>query len=126
MIETPKPMNGTWTLTAPDGRTWQADSPLRCVGAEQRERVPEDLALARVLAAASEPMTNPWQPMKTAPKDGTAVLVLLVGSDVPHAARWLRVNGAPGWHRVWDGWRVPAQDGPRYWMHCPDDPDVGV
>ena len=48
-------MVGTWTLTAPDGQIWQADSPLRCVSVEQRERVPADVALGRVLAMASEP-----------------------------------------------------------------------
>lgn len=54
-METPKPMAGTWTLTAPDGRQWQAGSPLRTVSLEQRERVPADVALGRVLAMASEP-----------------------------------------------------------------------
>lgn len=54
-METPKPQQGTWTLTAPDGRQWQADSPLRTVSLEQRERVPADVALGRVLAMASEP-----------------------------------------------------------------------
>ena len=54
-METPKPMPGTWTLTAPDGRTWQADSPLRCVSVEQRERVPANVAMARVVAMANEP-----------------------------------------------------------------------
>jgi hypothetical protein len=52
---TPKPMQGTWTLTAPDGRTWQADSPLLALRAEQRERVPADVALARVMAMVNEP-----------------------------------------------------------------------
>jgi hypothetical protein len=51
-METPKPQAGTWTLTAPDGRTWQAESPLHCCGAEQRERVPADVAMARILEAA--------------------------------------------------------------------------
>lgn len=50
-METPKPMAGTWTLTAPDGRTWQADSPLRVVALEQRERVPADVAVARIFDA---------------------------------------------------------------------------
>ena len=54
-METPKPMQGTWTLTAPDGRTWQAESPLRCAGLEQRERVPPEVGMARVLAMADEP-----------------------------------------------------------------------
>ena len=52
---TPKPQEGLWTLTAPDGRTYQADSPLRCCGLEQRERVPADVAMARIFRAASEP-----------------------------------------------------------------------
>jgi hypothetical protein len=52
---TPKPMQGTWTLTAPDGRTWQADSPLLALRAEQRERVPADVALARIMAMVNEP-----------------------------------------------------------------------
>jgi len=52
---TPKPQDGMWILTAPDGRTYQADSPQRCCGLEQRERVPADVAMARILRASSEP-----------------------------------------------------------------------
>lgn len=52
---TPKAQAGTWTLTAPDGRTWQADTPLRCAAAEQRERVPPDVALARIVRGLDEP-----------------------------------------------------------------------
>jgi len=75
---------------------------------------------------------SPWQPMKTAPKDGTAVLVLLDASDIPHAARWLsgpddrratEETTRAGWHLTWDGSPIEEHDGPRYWMHCPDDPD---
>ena len=54
-METPKPQFGTWTLTAPDGRTWKADSPLRCVSIEMRERVPAHVAMARIWAAIDEP-----------------------------------------------------------------------
>lgn len=50
-METPKPMLGAWTLKAPDGRTWQADTPLRCCADEQRARVPADVALARIMEA---------------------------------------------------------------------------
>ena len=53
-IETPKPQAGTWTLTAPDGRTWQADSPLRCVSAEMLERVPASVQMARIWAAVKD------------------------------------------------------------------------
>lgn len=80
------------------------------------------------LQAAKDAIACPWQPMRTAPKDGAAVLVLLDGSDIPKAVRWLdaddesAVDGA-GWYMTWDGYRLTDHDAPRYWMHCPDDPD---
>ena len=40
------------------------------------------------LQAKVDAITSPWQPMKTAPKDGWGVLVLLEGSDMPIGARW--------------------------------------
>jgi hypothetical protein len=46
---TPPAQAGTWTLTAPDGRTWQAESPLKACSLEQRERVPASVALARIV-----------------------------------------------------------------------------
>lgn len=50
-METPKPQAGTWTLTAPDGRTWEASSPLHCASREQAERIPAKVALDRIFAA---------------------------------------------------------------------------
>lgn len=52
---TPKSQQGTWTLTAPDGRQWQADSPLKACAAEQRERVPADVGLARIMREVNSP-----------------------------------------------------------------------
>jgi len=43
-----------WTLTAPDGRQWHGDSGLRCAAAEQRERIPADVALKRIFEGADE------------------------------------------------------------------------
>lgn len=48
---TPKPMAGEWTLTAPDGRTWKAASPIHCVQAESKDRIPPEIALARIRAS---------------------------------------------------------------------------
>jgi hypothetical protein len=45
---------GTWTLTAPDGRQWQADSPLRVVRDEQAARVPASVRMARINAMVDE------------------------------------------------------------------------
>ena len=85
------------------------------------------------LQAKVDAITSPWRPMRTAPKDGVAVLVLVEGSDIPRAARWLRgpsdphateMTAGPGWHLTWDGTPIPEHDGPRYWRHCPDDPEA--
>ena len=45
---TPRPMKGTWVLTAPDGRTWTGESPIACTQAEVISRVPPEVALARI------------------------------------------------------------------------------
>ena len=82
------------------------------------------------LQAAKDAIARPWQPMKTAPKDGTTVLVLLEGSDVPKAVEWCEADhflasDVVGWYMTWDGHKIQPHEGPRYWMHCPDDPDDG-
>jgi hypothetical protein len=84
------------------------------------------------LQAAKDAIACPWQPMKTAPKDGSVVLVLLEGTDYGHPAYWLsgkdspRVIGddtAPGWRMAWDASPIADHDGPRYWMESPYDPE---
>lgn len=55
---TPPPLPGVWTLTAPDGRQWQAEPPLRCAAAEQRDRIPPAVAMDRVFAALEEEGAN--------------------------------------------------------------------
>ena len=67
--------------------------------------------------------------MNTAPKDGTAILVLMEGSDVPQAVRWTKARAGRGyqvggWRMTWDDTQLSEADGPRYWMPCPDDPDA--
>lgn len=51
---TAAPMEGTWRLVAPDGREWEAPSPLHCVRLEMLKRVPPSVQMARVLAAVEE------------------------------------------------------------------------
>lgn len=60
--ETPKAQEGTWTLTAPDGRTWQGDSPLRCVAIEMRERVSHRVQLGRIARGLLDPPPEPEGP----------------------------------------------------------------
>ncbi len=56
-----------------------------------------------------------WQPIETAPKDGTAILALINGSDIPQSVRYR--NG--GWKVCWDDYRVARIDGPSHWMSLP-------
>lgn len=42
---------GTWTLTSPSGKTWQAATPLRCLQAEGNERIPAAVQLRRIKEA---------------------------------------------------------------------------
>lgn len=70
--------------------------------------------------ALSEPL---WRPMTSAPKDGTAILALLAGSDIPYPVRWqdkeLPEGSPPGWFVTWDNYRLSESDGPLCWMRCP-------
>lgn len=52
---TPKPEAGQWTLTAPSGRVFVADSPIRCVQAESNSRIPAHVALGRIARSLNEP-----------------------------------------------------------------------
>jgi hypothetical protein len=54
-MDTPKPMQGPWTLKRPDGKCYVADSPIACVRAEQAERVPASVAVQRIMAELTYP-----------------------------------------------------------------------
>lgn len=119
--------NSMIRLVHSDGHNRHAGRLIQHLGAVFNARFDAALAAHQPRAPLS-----PWQPMKTAPKDGTTVLVLLDASDIPHSARWLsgpddrratEETTRAGWHLTWDGSPIAEHDGPRYWMHCPDDPD---
>lgn len=59
MSDTPKPLQGIWKLTSPDGRVWAGESPLRCVSMEQADRIPATVRLQRIMEAADEPAASP-------------------------------------------------------------------
>lgn len=66
-------------------------------------------------------MSTMWKPIGTAPKDGTAILALLHGSDIPYPIRW---NVAlERWMMTWDHHLLAAADGPRCWTAIPDGPN---
>jgi len=74
----------------------------------------EQAALAAITAALRA--APEWQPMESAPRDGTVVLVAIGGSDIPQPCRF---REQVGWVIAWDDWRIPAHDGPRGWMPLP-------
>ncbi len=74
--------------------------------------------------SSTTPPPAPWQPMRSAPKDGTAILALLQDSDIAHAIRWSGNCHDECWVIVWDGHQLTESDGPRYWMTIPDDHDA--
>ena len=45
---------GTWTLTAPDGRQWTGDSPIKCASKERNERIPAEVQLSRIAEAIED------------------------------------------------------------------------
>lgn len=54
-METPKPMSGAWILKRPDGKCYAAESPIACLRFEQRDRVPAQLAVQRIMAELTYP-----------------------------------------------------------------------
>ena len=64
-----------------------------------------------------------WQPIDTAPKDGTEILVYasFAGTRKPVIATWLRSYGAWLLHNV--GMAITLT--PTHWMMLPEPPEEG-
>lgn len=109
---------GTWELRAPDGTSWHESSPMKCLRAEQRDRIPASVAMARIFAAVDEetaptaqPQAEPgWLPIKDAPKDGTEIFVWWAHPtrDSPGVAisHWLDNSKT---NTPWAGWAFPSK-----------------
>lgn len=75
-----------------------------------------------------------WQPIETAPKDGTHILVWTDASDTAYVVCWADAalgirkyltaeSGAErGWHLAWDGELFDREHEPTHWMPLPDAP----
>lgn len=62
------PQAGVWTLTAPDGRKWEADTPIRVVAKEQNERIPAHVRLERIMSAVDAQPAEVQEPVAWANK----------------------------------------------------------
>ena len=79
-------------------------------------------------------MTNQtWQPIETAPKDGTPVLIWMKYGSQAVTAEW---RGGR-WRAVWDGWSVIESESdfgtecrevevPTHWMQLPAPPVMRI
>lgn len=77
-------------------------------------------ALQAAFNAGCDAMVK-WQPLKTAPKDGTPIL-LLCGSGVPYVGLWLDGSKITehGWY-CFEKQPYRRLSGATYWMHLPDN-----
>jgi hypothetical protein len=95
------------------------DMPVQAECARQAARHMEELQ------AKVDAITSPWQPIKTAPKDGTAILVLLPSlyDDGLPALLWADDGVQIGW---WDGedWVNLKSEllDPTHWQPLPPPP----
>lgn len=60
-----------------------------------------------------------WQPIDSAPKDGSAILSI-VGDKIPVVCWWCKGDYYSGWWRGDAGYRIY----PTHWMPLPDPPAV--
>ncbi len=60
-----------------------------------------------------------WQPIETAPKDGSNLLVVSANG---RAMRIARFNGMYGWQVTPGQWSIT----PTHWMQLPEPPDVQI
>lgn len=62
-----------------------------------------------------------WQPIETAPKDGTQILVFMPtyfqGKGGMQVCVWMNWSDAPGWYS-----HVSGRHEPTHWMRLPEPP----
>lgn len=68
--------------------------------------------------AATRTAVPAWQPIETAPKDGTVVLARIPDQDVQQAVMWSAKENC--WVIQWDHWKLRGLDAPTHWMHLPE------
>ena len=69
-----------------------------------------------------------WQPIETAPKDGTTVLLYCQGSFLPGPAPFMQAGAWGFWHsgnpnHQRDCWIADEPVDPTHWMPLPEPPE---
>lgn len=108
----------------------QADNYLRAKGfTATAEALRSELTTMRVEAdelREENRRLREWQPIESVPKDGTAVMVKLPGSDIPVIVRWddaLQMAYGPKWVNCWDGELLGWFELPTHWFPLPTAPE---
>jgi hypothetical protein len=102
-------------------------------GAEQDNRAGWVACLDWQAGRASAQAVPAWQPIETAPRDGTHILVWTECSDTAYVVCWADFdkNIRPylcakqrtvGWHLAWDGEHFGGMWAPTHWMPLPAAP----
>jgi len=116
-MKTEKLMEGTWTLVAPNGNRYHADSPLKCCRSEQSTRVPDEIALQRLADFMEE---DEWVSVKTKPTkdmlehgDWGAFWCFFASEEFGENKQGIRIfTEGSGWN----------DDGVTHWMPLPAAP----
>ncbi len=100
------------------------------VGDEAADRFREACepeAVLRLVALARRAPALTWQPMETAPKDGTAILILIpMDADEPREIAEVKWD-ADGWQHMTSAWKLVSPE-PVAWIpipsHAPAPPEA--
>jgi hypothetical protein len=88
-----------------------------------------DAVLALYATDTRQPQTEPgWQPIETAPKDGTWVLAHRADWTLPENVQWHQGVNRGYWQTMDNGWVSASQQktcGPTHWMPLPPAPRDG-
>jgi len=74
---------------------------------------------SEMIEAAPEFNASPWQPIETAPKDGSVILGALPDSNIPQSIRFKKCS----WVISWDHSKLSQFDEPTHWMPPPPAPE---
>lgn len=69
--------------------------------------------------------TTPWQPMETAPKDGTKIAGSLIYRWTAYKPQARKIGYPEGRWQRWNGYGWENAEPPEYWMPLPPPPETG-
>ena len=115
---------GNWTLTSPGAREYVLTPGYETRAAAQaaasvdyERRILSALDGGGVMAQEAG-----WQPIETAPRDGSSIIACTNEYDEPLILRWFMVNG----HETWRDWDADGYINVTHWMPLPEPPALSA